>query len=250
MHSNYNIHMSIEALSLNISRSLSRPSRYKVCFLTILITFSCGIVLSGCGGGSDADVQYVALGASDATGAGANPITNGYVYLIRDSITSRGTSVNLVNLGIPGAKIHLILEEAKGITRFEQPSLVTIFVGANDLSAGADVTGFQSDLDAMLSHLYSDTDAFIVIGTLPDLTQLPSNIESTSINVTKARVDQFNDAILNEAAKFNAKVADLRLIPNSGDITANDGFHPNNKGYELIAAEFLKIIDAHTFIED
>jgi lysophospholipase L1-like esterase len=141
----------------------------------------------------------------------------------------------------------VIHEAADGITRIDHPDLITIFVGANDMSKGADVAGFQSELDAILAHLHDSTDAFIVIGTLPDLTQLPSNLANPNPDVTEARVAQFNDVILNEAAKFDVAVADLRTIPNTGDITASDGYHPNNEGYARIAAVFLSIIDPHFF---
>jgi hypothetical protein len=54
-------------------------------------------------------VQYAALGASDATGIGASPLRNGYVYLIKRGIEDAGQSTNLMNYGVPDIEIGGIL---------------------------------------------------------------------------------------------------------------------------------------------
>ena len=48
-------------------------------------------------------IVYVALGASDAAGVGAEPITRGYVFRIADELDERVDEVFLANLGVPGA---------------------------------------------------------------------------------------------------------------------------------------------------
>ena len=212
----------------------------RLLIVTLLVS---AILLTSCGGSSDSDINYVALGASDATGVGADPINRGYVYVISKSLNDKGKSTKLTNLGIPSARIHLIGEAARGITRIENPDLITIFVGANDLNGGDSAASFEAELDGMLDHLVGNTDAFIVIATLPDLTQLPSVIDKPNPNVTKATLAAYNDAILNQAAKYNAAIADLRSLKNTGDVTASDGFHPNNEGYQKIADVFLGVIE-------
>jgi hypothetical protein len=55
--------------------------------LSIVILSFNGCGTGGIGGGNgDDDVQYVALGASDVTGVGASPLTNGYVSLIKEGL--------------------------------------------------------------------------------------------------------------------------------------------------------------------
>jgi len=59
--------------------------------------------LSACGGTKERPIQYIylALGASDATGVGALPSTEGNVYLIARKFDRQLHGVFLVNLGVP-----------------------------------------------------------------------------------------------------------------------------------------------------
>ena len=52
----------------------------------------------------DNDLLYMAIGASDAIGVGATPLTNGYVFKIDEALDDRDTDVHLLDLGIPSAK--------------------------------------------------------------------------------------------------------------------------------------------------
>ena len=45
---------------------------------------------------------YLALGASDATGIGATPLTEGYVFLVKRELDRTMPGVLLINQGIPG----------------------------------------------------------------------------------------------------------------------------------------------------
>jgi len=71
--------------------------------------------LSACGGTKERPIRYIylALGASDATGVGALPLTEGNVYLIAREFDRQLHGVFLVNLGVPGARIDLIKEQAR-----------------------------------------------------------------------------------------------------------------------------------------
>ena len=74
----------------------------------------CCLFLAACGGSKEKPIEYIylAFGASDATGVGAVPLTEGYVYLIARELDRRVHGVFLVNLGVPGARIDLIKEQA------------------------------------------------------------------------------------------------------------------------------------------
>lgn len=216
----------------------------KVSSIGRIVSIVCALVCAGCDGGT-ADIHYVAIGASDATGVGASPVTNGYVFRIEHTLEDKGKETDLLNLGIPGADTDLMRETSLPLAKAKNPDLVTIFAGANDLVGGISPQDFEQDLRAIIQQLTEETQAFIVVATIPDATQAPRFINDPDRDVTRERLDQFNAAILREAAEFGASVADLRNVDVGGDVTSNDGFHPNDEGYKRIAEEFLKIIEPH-----
>jgi acyl-CoA thioesterase I len=207
-------------------------------FLTLLV---------GCGDGSSTqnafgsrtEIAYVALGASDAVGIGAEPLDNGYVYVIERRLEEEGYNVDLDNFGIPGVEISEIVSAELPLAVTESPDLVTLFTGANDLIDGDDPATFEQELDELLGKLERDTDATIVVATLPDLVRLPRFQDSPSPHVTDARVTAFNSAISRQASAHGARVADLFSVLVTPDYVSSDGFHPSNRGYEAIADVFL-----------
>ena len=200
----------------------------------------------GCGGGSDshAQISYVALGASDATGVGADPINEGYVFEIAEGVRQQGYSTELLNLGIPGAEADEIknieLEALLGVQ--DTADLVTIFTGPNDIVSGRAVENFEGNIQTILSELREKTSAYIVISNIPDLTQLPRFVEEPSANVTFERVVAFNQAISRQAAVYNVPIVDSFSEPIDAFLVSGDGFHPSNEGHELIAQRFLELI--------
>jgi hypothetical protein len=76
----------------------------------IFVVLTCALTLSFCAGSRDRPIKfvYLALGASDAVGVGAIPLTEGYVYLIKRDLDRRMPGVFLMNLGVPFARIDLI----------------------------------------------------------------------------------------------------------------------------------------------
>ena len=188
-------------------------------------------------------VNYLALGASDAFGIGASPITRGYVYRIKDGFEDRGRRVKLLNTGIPTADIPAIKKVArKALKRDIEYDLVTIWTGANDLIGGGDVKEFEEDLASMLARLRDKTKAFIVIMNIPDLTTVKKFREDPDNDVTKARVDAYNAAITRQAKNFNVPVVDFYKAAPGDMLVSKDGFHPNNEGHQKIADLYLKFI--------
>lgn len=86
-------------------------------------------------------------------------------------------------------------------------------------------------------------DAIIVIGNVPDLTQLPRFMDDPSDDVTLERIMAFNEVIENLAQEFNLPpVVDLFSVMVTDDFVADDGFHPSDEGHQIIAELFLEII--------
>src|SRR6476620_1103159 len=113
----------------------------------------CCLFLAACGSSQEKPIEYIylAFGASDATGVGAVPLTDGYVYLIARELDRQMHGVFLVNLGVPGARIDLIKEQARVAKQLgTKADLVTLWTGANDLVNGDDPKEFQQLLRGLL----------------------------------------------------------------------------------------------------
>jgi acyl-CoA thioesterase I len=218
--------------------------------IALFLLLGLAVVAAGCGSSSpdrigrkDA-VLYTALGASDAFGIGAEPITRGYVYRIRDVLDRQIGSVALVNLGIPGAEIDRIADSLRTFLRTRaQPDIVTVWTGANDIIAGRLVADFEPLLDRMLGQLRSETEAFVVIANIPDLTKLPRFAARPEPTVTAERVRAFNAAIMRQAQRHDVPLVNLFIQPIESELVSDvDGFHPSNQGHARIAQHFLDIM--------
>ncbi len=225
----------------------------EIFFKKIIFVLLIALVLIGCGDDKK-EIFYVALGASDAVGIGATPLTNGYVYKIQDGLEDKDNDVYLLNLGWPGADIGKIKDIVEDLVidiiadKVGDPDLITLWTGSNDVVAGDDPDDFRFDLEDILSQLSKNTSAFIVIANIPKLYDLPRFKDEPDKDVTTERIDDFNKAIKDAIEqdpdiKVKVSIVDLFAEEISEDLVFDlDGFHPNNEGYQRIAELFLEII--------
>jgi lysophospholipase L1-like esterase len=209
----------------------------------LLLLLGAVALLLGCGGGSSGaaggpQVTYVGLGASDAVGIGAIPFSDGYVYLIAGHLRDLGAEVTLQNLGINGAKIDQIVDEALPAAVAAQPRVVTLWTGANDVIGGRDPTAFGLALDGMLGRLEAETPALVAVGDLPDLTQAPIFRDDPDPDVTVERIAAFNAEIEAAVQAHGAVLVRLSALPLSDSLFFLDGFHPNDAGHQAIAEAY------------
>ena len=189
-------------------------------------------------------VVYVALGASDAAGVGAEPITRGYVFRIADTLDEQVDELFLANLGVPGANTRQIDQALELFFQSEvEPDLVTVWTGANDIIQGEDADEFEDALEDILDRLRERTDGVIVAANIPDLTQLPRFRDDPSDDVTRDRIEAFNEIIAEQADDHDVRLVDLYSEAVEDDLVSDrDGFHPNNEGHREIADRFLEVI--------
>jgi lysophospholipase L1-like esterase len=189
-------------------------------------------------------VVYVALGASDAAGVGAEPITRGYVFRIADTLDEQVDELFLANLGVPGANTRQIDQALELFFQSEvEPDLVTVWTGANDIIQGEDADEFEDALEDILDRLRERTDGVIVAANIPDLTELPRFRDDPSDDVTRDRIEAFNEIIAEQADDHDVRLVDLYSEAVEDDLVSDrDGFHPNNEGHREIADRFLEVI--------
>lgn len=171
---------------------------------------------------SDALV-YLALGDSTAQGIGASRPVNGYVGLVAKRLEQKsGRPVKIINLSKSGAKVSDCLKEQIPEIMNYQPDVITIEIGANDLSIWNEAE-FRRDMAELISKLPAKT----VISDMPYFGGgRRKNLEPLSVTAS---------AIIRElASKRGLKLAPLHEVTAENDhwtVNGADLFHPSNKGY-------------------
>jgi acyl-CoA thioesterase-1 len=211
-----------------------------------MISAALAIGLGGCAGSPEPPdrIVYLAIGASDAAGVGAEPLTNGYVFRIAEELDQHVNEVFLAPLAIPGANTEQLDGALELLLESEiEPGLVTVWTGANDVIRGEDADDFEDGLEDMFERLRDHTDGLIVAANIPDLTELPRFREDPDDDVTRERIEEFNEIIAERAEDHDALLVDLYSEPVEDDLVSDeDGFHPNDDGHQRIADEFLDVI--------
>jgi lysophospholipase L1-like esterase len=236
------------------------------------------------------EVHYTAVGASDAIGVGATvlcppflecPDGTGYVPVLARRLRATGKTVQLTNLGIPGAVLSPEVE-ALGTSLGRNPTgnileralpfvplnatLITVFAGGNDINTigaavqagrgGSDPTtyvatqtnNFGRDIRTLFSGVRERApSARVIVLNLPNFAGLPIH---AGLTVPEKRVMQAIavgfSAQVNALSTQGALVLDLMCDPRSylPSNYSSDGFHPNDAGYAYLAD--LAFVPANT----
>lgn len=222
---------------------------------TPLLLCGCILVLSSCSPvntatphtrahGSATSLTYVALGASDTFGIGANdPYTENWPTDLNNLL---GSQDHLINLGVPSMTIHAALTTELPVALASHPNLVTIWLAVNDLATQVPVDDYSHDLDTLLSRLQAAAPhARIAVGNVPDLLNVPffHTYDQTllrqqilSYNTAIASVVQRHQVIL---VDLSAQGYDLQTFP---EYVSHDGLHPSSSGYLRLAQLFYNAL--------
>jgi lysophospholipase L1-like esterase len=195
---------------------------------------------------------YVALGASDVVGIGAErPDVEGWVPRVHAGLPP-GTP--LLNLGISGATLGDVLREEMPPALDAGPYLITIWPGVNDLRAGVDLQTFAGQLDSLLGNLSRSSSRggagrpTILVLNIPDLRHLPAftGAEPGALDTT---VRTWNAAMTRVAGRYGAILVDLYAheseLSRHPEYISADGFHPSSAGYQRIAGFVLDALRQH-----
>lgn len=245
-------------------------------------------------GGAATHINYTAVGASDAIAIGASvpclpfvdcPGGTGYVQIINRRLAEGGKTVNLRNLGIPGAVLSPRIQSLSSsygprvdfnFMERELPfvpknsTVVTIFAGGNDTNVVArsvsgqsngnarayvddQVRQFASEIAALVDGIRERAPAArIVIANLPNFAGAPF---TSSYSLDQRRVLQAlsvgfsRDAINPLASRPNVAVVDLLCEDRfyAASAFSADGFHPNDNGYGIMADMMLTAIRSTSY---
>ncbi len=211
------------------------PSVMPVVFACSLILMS-ALVSTGCLDSSD-----------DPLGKGHNfgNMNPGVVLAMGDSITAGGFSggppwparlsgmidKTVINDGVPGASSPVGATRAQSEINRHKPGFVVVFYGANDAITGTDINTTAASLRSMVNTAKNNRCIPLIATVMP---------MTGGRRIYNGRVDAINAEIRSIARQEGAELVNVHgAISRSPDLYLVDGLHPNDRGEELIALEFM-----------
>jgi len=187
-----------------------------------------GIVflICGCGGGPDLQALHegdviVAFGDSLTAGKG---VTQEKAY---PSILSELTGFEVVNAGISGETTEEGLVRLERVLDEENPALLILFEGGNDILQNKDLTKTKTNLDAMIA-IAKERQIQVVLVGVP------------------------RKQIFSSTAELYGELAEKHGLAFEGEIVASllrkpamksDSVHFNNQGYRALAEAIATMLD-------
>jgi lysophospholipase L1-like esterase len=239
------------------ARGRGKPTLLLITLLVLLVSFlvSCGQSPVGQTSASSkvqqqqksgTTVTYVAIGASDTFGIGANdPYHENWAS---DLAQKLGKDYHLINLGIPSITVHDALNEELPVALDAHPGLVTIWLAVNDLADGVTVSSYSHDLNVLIRRLKANSPHVrIAIANVPDLMLLPY-FSSYNPQLLRQLVQSYNTAIASIARDNHVILVDLSGfdLKHFPEYISNDGLHPSTIGYFQLSELFYKDLQAST----
>ena len=202
-------------------------------------------------------IVYVAIGASETVGVGTRDSLRQAWPQLFFNATLPPRAV-LYNFAFPGATTAEALDQEVPPAVALHPTLVTVWLNANDLFAGIPAGTYEDQLRRVVQAFRDAGVRRILIANTPYLDRLPAILacatpadsavhcpipgtvpDAAHLN---ALVDAYNGAIARVAAENGATVVDLHArgeVPDAHpEWVSADGLHPNAAGYAEIAMAF------------
>ncbi|MDD4332833.1 MAG: SGNH/GDSL hydrolase family protein [Patescibacteria group bacterium] len=187
---------------------------------------------------SGKNLIYVALGDSLTAGVGADKYEQSFTYLLAQKIAG-DNQITLKDYGLPGAKTDDLIEKLLNSAITDQPDILTLLIGVNDVHYRVGKDEFQKNYDEILRQLTAKTKAKIYLINIPyiganDLILPPYD------SYFESRAQEFNVVIKELAEKYQLKYIDLYTptvdqFKKNGPHYSADSFHPSAEGYAVWA---------------
>lgn len=195
--------------------------------------------ISGTFGDRDAPhLTLVVLGDSTAAGVGAGSVDDSYPVRLARRIAQESFRVRLVGLGVSGARVAGVLEEQLPRALEEDPDVVVVAVGANDVTHLTRLGDVEHDMRALLERLRA-ADVTAVVAGPPDM-RSPVFLEPLR-TIVGWRGNAVAERIEGAAADAGVRVVPLadgtrdRFAEDPDRYYSADEFHPGPAGYALWA---------------
>jgi lysophospholipase L1-like esterase len=179
-------------------------------------------------------LRFVVLGDSTAAGLGAGSADRSYPVLLARRLAEAGFRVDLIDLGVAGARTADVAAKQAPRAAAAHPDLVLVAIGGNDVTHLTHLAAVRHDMRAALVALRA-TGARVVVAGVPDMRAHAFLEPLRSIAGWRGRV--VSRAI--EAVARDQGVAFVPLAERTGHFFAEDPggtfssdlFHPGPGGY-------------------
>jgi lysophospholipase L1-like esterase len=184
------------------------------------------------------DLTYVALGDSLTAGAGTESYKESYPYILSEKLSGKN-NVILKNRSELGYKSIDVKNVFLPLAVKDNPAIVTLFVGVNDVHNNISKEEFAKNYEDILKSLATETKAKIYAINLPFIGA--SNLILPPYNLYfDFKTKELNEVIKNLSQKYNTVYIDLysptkEKFAKSNSYYSKDLFHPSAKGYALWA---------------
>lgn len=201
---------------------------------------------------------YVAIGASDSVGVGADdPATDAWPRVLARTALP---GADLVNLGISGATVATALERQLPAALRRDPDLVTVWLNVNDLVAGIPPATYERQLGQLVAALRAEPERRVLVANTPPVDVLPAYVDcraragclGDSLPApppVRLAVGAYNEAVARVAAASGAEVVDLHAAGvaahaqgRTRSLVGSDGFHPSTAGHHQVAEAFAAVL--------
>jgi acyl-CoA thioesterase-1 len=187
-------------------------------------------------------VRYVAIGASDAVGVGASDPPSGSWPARVAAHLPPGSA--FVNVGVSGSTAPLAKEQQLPRAIAQKPTVVSIWLAVNDMNAQIAPDVYASALGAIVSGLVRATGAKLFVGNVPDIRGVPAYNDADK-DLLFQQIGAYNAAVASVVRPHPGRAFAVDLFSGSAPLVSTitvseDGFHPSDEGYRLIAERFVK----------
>lgn len=173
----------------------------------------------------------VAMGDSLTAGLGVSPVKS-YPALIENLLAEKGLNYRVINAGISGETSSGARSRIDWVLKLN-PDIVIIETGANDGLRGIDPALIEKNIEQIILRFQQEGVTVILAGMM------------MVTNLGKEYVAAFNGLYPRLAKRHEVVYMPFFLKDVAAEASKNqrDGIHPNEAGYEIIAANLLPFLE-------
>jgi lysophospholipase L1-like esterase len=182
---------------------------------------------------------YAALGDSLTAGVGTTKYEDSYPYLVAQKLAGSDQRVVVQDLGIPGERTKGLLADVVPLANNNQPNIITVLIGVNDIHNQVSTATFRQNYDAILTQIAKNSTAQIYTISIPFIGANTLMLPPYQWYFD-SRTREFNAIIQDLSRQHQVTYIDIytpteNLFKQAGPHYSADLFHPSAAGYQVWA---------------